>query len=207
LSLTLHFFNSISYDLSMTEIFLKLSDQLNSSVFVLMALLVATGYGLLKIGGWTERFSHLNQKIDGALSMEKTVIRLEQLTELIYNNTLKTPLVKSFSPIVLTHTGLEANASIGFELLLKREFSKLSGLVEEKSPKNAYDIQVESMRVASEQFPVVLNDIELLNAKEYAYSKGLRLEDLSSVLGVLLRNEIFKSKGISVSEVDEHSPS
>jgi len=207
LSLTLHFFNSISYDLSMTEIFLKLSDQLNSSVFVLMALLVATGYGLLKIGGWTERFSHLNQKIDGALSMEKTVIRLEQLTELIYNNTLKTPLVKSFSPIVLTHTGLEANASIGFELLLKREFSKLSGLVEEKSPKNAYDIQVESMRVASEQFPVVLNDIELLNAKEYAYYKGLRLEDLSSVLGVLLRNEIFKSKGISVSEVDEHSPS
>ena len=207
MSLTLHFFNSISYDLSMIEIFLKLSDQLNSSVFVLMALLVATGYGLLKIGGWTERFSHLNQKIDGALSMEKTVIRLEQLTELIYNNTLKTPLVKSFSPIVLTHTGLEANASIGFELLLKREFSKLSGLVEEKSPKNAYDIQVESMRVASEQFPVVLNDIELLNAKEYAYSKGLRLEDLSSVLGVLLRNEIFKSKGISVSEVDEHSPS
>ena len=191
----------------MTEIFLKLSDQLNSSVFVLMALLVATGYALLKIGGWTERFSHLNQKIDGALSLEKTVIRLEQLTELIYNNTLKTPFIKSFSPIVLTHTALEASASIGFDLLLKREFSKLSGLVEEKSPKNAYDIQVESMRVASEQFPGVLNDIELLNAKEYAYSKGLRLEDLYSVLGVLLRNEILKSKGISFSEVDEHSPS
>jgi hypothetical protein len=80
-------------------------------------------------------------------------------------------------------------------------------LVEEKSPKNAYDIQVASIRVASEQFPGVLNDIELLNAKEYAYSKGLRLEDLSSVLGVLLRNAILKSKGISVSEVDEHSPS
>ena len=139
--------------------------------------------------------------------MEKTVIRLEQLTELIYNNTLKTPLVKSFSPIVLTDAGLEASASIGIELLLKREFLKLSGLVEEKSPKNAYDIQVESMRVASEQFLGVLNDIELLNAKEYAYSKGLRLEDLSSVLGVLLRNEILKSKGISVSEVDDHSPS
>jgi hypothetical protein len=30
---------------------------------------------------------------------------------------------------------------------------------------------------------------------------------LSSVLGVLLRNEILKSKGISVSELDEHSPS
>ena len=59
------------------------------------------------------------------------------------------------------------------------------------------------MRVASEQFPSVLNDIELLNAKEYAYSTGLRLEDLSSVMGVLLRNEILKSKGISVSEVDD----
>jgi len=190
-----------------TEIFLKLSDQLNSSVFVLMALLVATGYALLKIGGWTERFSHLNQKIDGALPMDKSIIRLEQLNELIYNNTLKTPLLKSISSIVLTYTGLEASASIGFDLLLNREFSKLSELVHEKSPKNAYDIQVESMRVASEQFPGVLNSIELLNAKEYAYSKGLRLEDLSSVLGVLLRNEILKSKGISVSEVDDHSPS
>ena len=119
----------------MTEIFLKLSDQLNSSVFVLMALLVATGDALLKIGGWADRFLHLNQKIHGALSMEKTVIRLEQLNELIYNNTLKTPLIKSFSPIVLTHTGLEASASIGFDLLLKREFLKLSELVEEKSPK------------------------------------------------------------------------
>ena len=49
------------------------------------------------------------------------------------------------------------------------------------------------MRVASEQFPGVLNDIELLNAKEFAYSKGLRLEDLSSVLGVLLCNKILKS--------------
>lgn len=188
----------------MTEIFLKLSEQLNSSVFVLMALLVATGYGLLKIGGWTERFFHLNQKIDGALSMEKTVIRLEQLTELIYNNTLKTPLVKSFSPIVLTHTGLEASGIIGFKILLNREFLKLSNLVEEKSPQNAYDIQVASMRVASEHFINVLNATELLKAKEYAYSKGLRFEDLSSVLGVLLRNEIFKSKGIAVSEVDEH---
>lgn len=188
----------------MTEIFLKLSEQLNSSVFVLMALLVATGYGLLKIGGWTERFLHLNQKIDGALSMEKTVIRLEQLTELIYNNTLKTPLVKSFSPIVLTHTGLEASEMIGFKILLNREFLKLSNLVEEKSPQNAYDIQVASMRVASEHFTSVLNATELLKAKEYAYAKGLRFEDLSSVLGVLLRNEIFKSKGIAVSEVDKH---
>jgi hypothetical protein len=187
----------------MTEIFLKLSDQLNSSVFVLMALLVATGYGLLKIGGRAERFAHLNQKIDGALSMEKTVIRLEQLTELIYNNTLKTPLVKSFSPILLTRVGMEASESIGFELLLKREFSKLANLVEEMSPKNAYDIQVASMRVSSEQFLKVLNVTELLSAKEYAYSKGLRLEDLSSVLGVLLRNEILKNKGISVAKVDD----
>lgn len=67
----------------MAEILVKLSYQLNSSVFFLLVMLFAVGYGLLKIGGWAEKFLHLNQKIDDALSMEKTVIRLEQLTELI----------------------------------------------------------------------------------------------------------------------------
>lgn len=57
--------------------------QLNSSVFFLFVMLFAVGYGLLKIGGWAEKFLHLYQRIDDALSMEKTVIRLEQLTELI----------------------------------------------------------------------------------------------------------------------------
>lgn len=190
----------------MTQIFLQLSEQLNFSVFVVMALLVVAGYALLKIVNRAERFLYLTQKIDSLRSMEKTVVRLEQLTERIYNNTQKTPLVKSFSPIVLTYTGLEASEIIGFRVLLKREFLKLSYLVEEKSPKNAYDIQVASMRVASEQFSMLLNDTELSKAKEYAYSKGLRLEDMSSILGILLRNEILKRKGISVSEVDTYSP-
>ena len=53
---------------------------------------------------------------------------------------------------------------------------------------------------------MLLNDTELSKAKEYAYSKGLRLEDMSSILGILLRNEILKRKGISVSEVDTYSP-
>ncbi len=190
----------------MAEIFVRLSDQLNSSVFVLLVMLIAVGYGLLKIGGWAEKFLHLNQKIDGALSMEKTVIRLEQLTELIYSNTLKNPVVQAHSPISLTPTGSEGNESIGLDAVLTREFSKLSGLVEEKSPKNAYDIQVESMRVANEQFAKSLSESELNKAKAFAYAKGLRLEDLASILGVLLRNEILNAKNIPVSEVDDHTP-
>jgi hypothetical protein len=78
---------------------------------------------------------HISTKRLTAHLLWRKPLFVEQLTELIYNNTLKAPFIKSFSPIVLTHTALEASASIGFDLLLKREFSKLSGLVEEKSPK------------------------------------------------------------------------
>lgn len=176
----------------MAEVFLKLGEQLNSSVFVLLLMLVATGYDLLKIGGWVERFAHLNQKIDGALSMKKTVIRLEQLTELIYHNTLKNPVVGSRSPICLTPIGEESRERIGLDAVLQREFAKLSRWVQEKSPQNAYDIQVQSIRIATDHFISILNDEEVARAKSFAYAKGIRLEDLASVLGVMLCNEILK---------------
>ena len=62
------------------------------------------------------------------------------------------------------------------------------------------------MRVANEQFAKSLSESELNKAKAFAYAKGLRLEDLASILGVLLRNEILNAKNIPVSEVDDHTP-
>ena len=183
----------------MAEILIKLGEQLNSSVFVLLALLVATGYGLMKIGAWSERFLHLNQKVDGALSMEKTVIRLEQLTELIDNNTLKKPLIQGRSPLSLTSTGVQASQRIGLASVLSREFPKLSAWVEQKASLHAYDVQVASMCVARESFPDLLTPDEMSQAKSFAYEQGIRLEDLSAIFGVLLRDEILKQKKATLS--------
>jgi hypothetical protein len=64
------------------------------------------------------------------------------------------------------------------------------------------------MRVANEQFAKSLRESELhkAKAKAFAYAKGVRLEDLASILGVSLRNEILRDKNIPVSEVDDHTP-
>ncbi len=62
------------------------------------------------------------------------------------------------------------------------------------------------MRVANEQFAKSLSESELHKAKAFAYAKGVRLEDLASILGVSLRNEILRDKNIPVSEVDDHTP-
>lgn len=62
------------------------------------------------------------------------------------------------------------------------------------------------MRVANDQFAKSLSESELHKAKAFAYAKGVRLEDLASILCVLLHNEILRDKDTPVSEVDDHTP-
>ncbi len=75
--------------------------------------------------------------------------------------------------------------------MLSREFSKLTHLVNEKSPQNAYDIHMQCMHVVTEQFLLLLTELELSRAKDFAFANGLQLEDLAPILAVLLRNEIL----------------
>ena len=178
----------------------KMIEQLNTSVFVLIAILCVSFWIVYRVGKWTETFSNHSKKIESSeinhQSLYQSIAHITAKVDLIYCNTLKNPVVMARSPVSLTETGIQANGVIGLDAVLQREFSKLEGLVGKNIPTTSYDIQTESMRVADKCFTQLLTDAELNRAKDFAFKTGLRLEDLSSILGVLLQNELLKQRNI-----------
>ena len=195
----------------MLEILTKAIEQLNSSVFILVVMLCVCFWTVYHVGKWTETFLSHSKKIDASEekhhALFQSLAHIIAKVDLIYNNTLKNPVVMAHSPLQLTEAGTTGSESIGLHRVLTREFDKLSGLVNKYAPRNAYDIQTRSMQIANEQFLLLLNESELNRAKDFAFAKGLQLEDLSSILGLLLRDQILAQKVIPLSAVDEPMPS
>lgn len=190
----------------MDVILKELIQQLNSSVFVLLCILGAVGWVLYKVGSWAEKFTHQENRIGGLEKLSHKVVEIATKIDLIYAYTNPNATVRSHSPISLTDSGKEIAAKISADAILSKCSVKLKREVENTRPKNAYDIQVASMAVAREKMLSCLDDNEITIIKDEAYKRGLLVEDIFNIFGVLLRNEILKDKDIPVAEVDVHAP-
>lgn len=190
----------------MEAIFLKLLDQLNSSVFVLLGILLCTFFVIFKTGRWSEKFKHHDDKITKIESLSEKVIELKTKVELIYENTNPRKTVSSFSPMTLTEMGKEIAVKLAANQILNKYISKLTSQVQEENPQNAYDIQMASMKVTKEKMINFLNEEELNAVKLEAYNRGIIVQDVMAVFGILLRNHILNLKGIPISDVDVHTP-
>lgn len=179
----------------MADVFLALIKQLNSSVFVLLALLVVAFWGLAKVanmlGRWTEKFKNQNEKIIDLSSLSKEVVVMKTKVDLIYQHLNPHSPVKSMSPLSLTEVGQKIINKIGADKIFN-------------TYKTTYDIQMFSMKIAKEKLPNLINEAELNAMKQEAYDNGILLEDVFSIFGILLRNYILNEKGIPVAEVDNH---
>ncbi len=191
----------------MEAILNKLIDQLNSSVFVLLAILGVVGWGLYKIGIWKTTFKHHDEKIIKIEGLADRVLVMSTKVDLIYENTLGAKrTVAAASPITLTDVGKEIAQKIKAETILNKYLAKLSKEIDAEDPKNAYDIQMTAMKLVKGKMLTFLNGEELAIVKQEAYNRGLIVEDIMSVLGVLLRDHILKEKGYPISDVDKHTP-
>jgi hypothetical protein len=191
----------------MWDLLLKLIEQLNSSVFVLIAILILAAIGLFKIGRWTEIFKNHEDKITKVENLAEKVLVMGTKVDLIYENTLGSKrVVAAMSPITLTDIGKDIAEKIKADTILERCIPQLVKEVELEKPNNAYDIQMISMKVAKERMISCLNENELTTVKQEAYNRGLLVEDIMSVFGVLLRNHMLNKKGIPISDVDKHTP-
>lgn len=188
----------------MDAVLIKLIDQLNSSVFVLLAILCIAFYLIYLIGKWSQKFLHHEDKLNNVQGLSDKIIELKTKVDLIYQNTNPNKLVASHSPMSLTAEGKEMSAAIKAEEILKTHLISLIQEVELEKPKNAYDIQVASMKVTKDKMLSLISEDNLNAIKDEAFSKGILVEDVMPVFGVLLRNEILKKKGIPVADVDKH---
>lgn len=187
----------------MNNLFISLINQLNSSVFVLLLLLLTMFFGVYKLGSWQRLFSHHEEKLNDLKQLSKDVTELKIKVDLIYQNTHPRRLVDSHSPINLTPLGAQLAEQIHAQQLLDKYAEKLIENVETTHPKSAYDIQTQSMHVAKQQLIYLLNEQDLNLIKQKAFQNGLLLEDFFSIFGVLLRDKILALKGIQVSQVDQ----
>lgn len=62
----------------MTTLFTELISQLNSSVFVLLGILVLAGYALFKLGKWNEKFMNQDNRLTKVEEIHSTVIRQDE---------------------------------------------------------------------------------------------------------------------------------
>lgn len=187
----------------MTDIFLKLIEQLNSSVFVLLGILVVIAWLLFRIGRLSEQFSHHKTKIEKVDVLSDKLIELKVKVDLIYQNTNPNKTVAAVSPISITDNGKQIANKINADHILRKYIDRLSALVEAASPKTAYDVQTASMATAKEKMMGLLNADEINAIKAEAYARGLLVEDIMAIFGVLLRDNILQKKGWSVAEVDK----
>ncbi|MDR3405557.1 MAG: hypothetical protein P4L99_23885 [Chthoniobacter sp.] len=191
----------------MHEVFFKLLDQLNSSVIVLLCILLLSYYGVHIITKLWTKFSHHETKMEKVDGLSDRIIELKTKVDLIYQNTNPNRLTAAASPIAITPAGKLIAEKIGANDIFKKYLGRLSELVDEKGPKNAYDIQAVSMTVTKEKMMALLDANEINTIKAEAFAKGLLAEDIMGIFGVLLRDHILAHKGIAVAEVDTTQPS
>ncbi len=190
----------------MEEIFFKLIAELNGSVFVLVAILLAVFYLIYLFGQWKEKFKNQDDKISEVRTISDKVIRLETKVDLIYQNTNPKSLTANQSPIALTEKGREISNEINAEKIFEKHLPKLKAFVKDKKPKNAYDIQRISMEIATSKMADLLSQDELVSMKDHAFKQGLLIEDIMRIFGLLLRDVMLVDENIPIHEVDAHDP-
>lgn len=116
-------------------------------------------------------------------------------------------LLNSPSPISLTEKGIMVAAELKAEDIIARNwehiFKKMESDIKDKNP---YDIQqycIEEISVEPRLF-FAKEDLDLI--KKFAFAHGQPLDLYTRLIGVMVRDEYFKRKNISIEEIDKHAP-
>ena len=182
-------------------------EQLNSSVIILLVLLVLAFFLLYKIGGWINNFEHDKKRLDKFEEKTEKFIEIATKVDLIYQHVNPNLAVKNTSPLSLTEAGKkmqkEMNADIVFNRIVASEKEKI---LKSHKEKNAYDIQMACVEWSKKYTLPLLTEVELDVIKKVAFNNGILLEDVLAILGIMMRNHILKELEISIADVDIHAP-
>lgn len=193
----------------MPAVFIELIKQLNSAVFTLIAILFVIFWLLYKAGGIVKSYKDFegkNEKFDNKIdNIKEGLAAIRATTDLLYQAHLST--VKSHSPVSLTPKGEMVSKAISAETKVAEHWKDIKAKLEEKNPTNPYDIQTVAMDIAMECFEKIFTAEEQNQIKTYAFSIGLNLLEVYPIIGIIIRDRLFKERGINVEEVDKFVPS
>lgn len=190
----------------MSTVILAIIDKLNSSVALLLLILLAVFFVLFKVGYWAHKLTAQDGRLDKVEGLAERVVALSTKVDLIYQIVNPNSPTRAGSPVKLTPVGEEIIVHVQAHTVLQKYLHRLVAEVERKEPQNAYDVQMASFDTAKGPMVHMLDEEELVRMKDEAVSRGILLEDVMSVFGILLRNHVLTAKGMSIADVDTNDP-
>jgi len=193
----------------MEAIFLELTKQLNSSVFILLAILVVAFWLIYKAGRMTESFSGFTKKsdkIDTSIdAIKESLASVKATTDLLYKKQLST--MQSQSPLSLTSKGEIVATAISADEMINNHWDDIEAEISRSNtPNNPYDIQKISLDIARNCFDTIFSNDERNRIKTYAYSIGMDLLEIYPIVGIKIRDRILKERNIDLTEIDKYDP-
>ncbi len=177
----------------------------NNSVFVL--LLIFVGLCLIKLGMWLKEFLSHEKRIENIEKDHGLLISVSTKVDLIYNIVNPNSTIRSGSPMSLTPKGEEISKKIhGEEIFNRIKDNFIKDFIEKSKGKNAFEIQQSAIEWAKNDLKKYISKDELEIFHKEAYNEGLLPEDVYSILGLYLREEVLSALDIATTEVDKHDP-
>ncbi len=188
----------------MEKIFGTLIQYLNSSVFVLLGILILVGWFLFKFGGWVKESSLHKERIE---KYHDLIVSVSTKVDLIYKYVNPNSTIRSGSPMSLTSKGKEISKKIhGEEIFNRIKDNFIKDFIEQSKGKSAFEIQQSAIEWAKNDLKKYIEKDELEIFHKEAYNEGLLPEDVYSILGLYLREEVLSALDIDTAEVDKHDP-
>lgn len=193
---------------NMSAIFLQLIQQLNSAVFVLVAILIIAFWAIYKLGGIVntfDLFKNKNSELDKHVeTIKENLATIKATTQLLYDAHLST--VKAHSPISLTEKGMQISTDLKLAEKVGIHWDEIKDKITKRAPANPYDIQVVAMDIARACFDSIFSEAERNEIKLYAYKTGNNLLEIFPIIGILARDKFLEESGLTPKAVDEHTP-
>ena len=116
-------------------------------------------------------------------------------------------VAQSHSPISLTDYGLQIAAELNADEIIARNWERIMDDLElNVKDKNAYDIQQYCIETTTVDLSRFIDQDSINAVKLKAYNEGRPIAFYAPVFGIKIRDRYLKEKGMSVEEIDKHSP-
>ena len=116
-------------------------------------------------------------------------------------------LIQAHSPISLTDFGKELAVEMNLSDIIQRNWDKIRTYLEDNlQSKNAYDIQQFCIDTASVNLDKFFDVSDVNIVKNFAFKKGQNIIYYGGMIGIMIRDDYFRHKGINIDDVDKHDP-
>ncbi|MDR0437251.1 MAG: hypothetical protein LBH22_02990 [Bacteroidales bacterium] len=176
-------------------------------------------YKAVKFGEVKRDFKYIKEKTDGMKCTEhehkigahkETMDRIDHNINFILSTLIKQPVptIEKHSPLSLSDLGKRIAKDLELNQMIGNNWEKILYYLDINNiaSKNAYDIQQFCIETACISLDKFFDEHGIDKIKMYAYNNGNSLFYYGSMIGIMIRDVYFESKGIPVTAVDEHIP-